>query len=189
MPLPIGSPLGKAELEELVCAARGGDQHAVQRLLIPHLKMMNGLAHRLVGAADREEVVQESIYQALRSLRRIVHADSLGTWFGQIVVRVVLKHRRKRRLLARLGLGAAPVIEVEAVASTDAPAEVLVELREIYKAIENLPERVRQTIVLRRIEGLSLRETAALMSASSASVKRWTAVAERVLLGLEANHE
>jgi len=105
----------------------------------------------------------------------------MGTWFGAVVVRTARKALRRRRLRARLGLGDPAPLDLEKMIATTAPPDVLLELRSIYQAMEALPVKLREVLVLRRIERRPLDEVAALVGASPATVKRWIDRAESAL--------
>jgi len=166
---------------QLVAAVRAREEGAEDRLIARFLPQINRMAYRLVGPGDFEDVVQETVCSALRSMRKLHHADGLPTWFGRIVTMAARKIRRRRRLLARLGFVEASPIEWQKMVSAAAPPDVVAELKVVYQAIERLPVRAQQALILRRVEGRPLDEIAALMDASLASVKRWIVSAEAML--------
>jgi len=164
----------------LVVAARAQERWAQEALFRRHAAMVNGLAYRLVGRdADLDDLVQDCFAEAWRSLGRLAEPAAFSTWLGSIVVRTAHKLIRRRRLLARLGLGAGCRIDLDELVSPTAPADVRAELRSVYTVVESLPAATRVAFVLRRIEGLSLEEIVALTGASLATVKRRIADGER----------
>jgi RNA polymerase sigma-70 factor (ECF subfamily) len=173
-----GAPLADAEL---LAAVKAGQSWAADVLIARHLRVMNRLAFRLCRPADVEDVVQESVFLALRALPKLRHADGLATWFASIVVNAARKIDRRRRLLARVGFIDASPREWDTLVSPAAPPDVVAELRATSRALERLPGREREALVLRRVERRPLDEVAAIMGASLASVKRWIAAGERAL--------
>jgi RNA polymerase sigma-70 factor (ECF subfamily) len=72
-------------------------------------------------------------------------------------------------------------VDVEALVSSTAPADVTAEIRHLYGRLTEFPSEERVALVLRRVEGLELTEIAAQMGLSLATVKRRIASAERRL--------
>jgi len=164
----------------LVVAARAQERWAQEALFRRHAAMVNGLAYRLVGRdADLDDLVQDCFAEAWRSLGRLAEPAAFSTWLGSIVVRTAHKLIRRRRLLARLGLGPGCRVDLDELIAPSAPADVRAELRSVYAVVESLPAATRVAFVLRRVEGLALEEIANLTGASLATVKRRIADGER----------
>ncbi len=164
----------------LVVAARAQERWAQEALFRRHAAMVNGLAYRLVGRdADLDDLVQDCFAEAWRSLGRLAEPAAFSTWLGSIVVRTAHKLIRRRRLLARLGLGPGCRVDLDELIAPSAPADVRAELRSVYAVVESLPAAPRVAFVLRRVEGLALEEIANLTGASLATVKRRIADGER----------
>ena len=169
----------------LVLAARDGDPRAQDALLRSHARMMFGLATRLLGRSDHEvdDLVQESMLAAVRSLARLETPQAFSSWLSAIVVRTACKVIRRRTLATRLGLRRrdAPV-DVETLVSREASPDVRAELGAIFRCLERLPTRERVALVLRRVDGHSYDEIASLMETSARSAKRWVEAAEDELV-------
>lgn len=186
--LPTRSGAGPSDAA-LVVSARAGEVWAKEALFQRHAHMAAGLAFRLLGRdEDVDDLVQESFVAALASLDQLEEPQAFGSWLCGIVVRVAYKTLRRRRLLSRLGLRRADVVDPDAIVSRDAPADVVRELREIYGKIERLPPKLRVPLLLRRVEGLPLDEVAAMIGASRATAKRRIAEAASEL-GISAVEE
>lgn len=85
-----------------------------------------------------------------------------------------------------LGLRHHEPIDLDTLISASAPQDVQVELRAIYALVETLPPTTRLALLLRRVEGLSLEEVAAMLGVSLATAKRRIAEAERQLESMTA---
>ncbi len=169
----------------LLGKVQAGEAWAAEALMRRYSRMMSGMAYRMVGPEDVEDVVQESFFQALRSLHRLQHAAHLGTWLGAVVVHTAQKELRRRRLLSRFRLSTESMPDPREFVASTAPPDVAAELSAVYRVIGTLDVKPRQALILRRVEGRTVIEIAELMRASTASVKRWLAKAERVLLERE----
>lgn len=168
--------------ESLVLAARGGDHEAKAELFRRHVRFAGDLAYRLLGRdAEVEDVVQESFVVAFDTLATLLDPRAFRGWLGAIVTRKTIGVIRKRRLLSRLGFVRAEPIQIESVVSRSAPADVVVELGAVYRALDALPAAERVVLVLRRVEQLPLEVIAERTSFSLATVKRRLQRAERLL--------
>lgn len=88
----------------------------------------------------------------------------------------------------------ARIVSIEAVAdmstlsesSSDLPADNMLISREEFRlfvqALESLPERCREVITLRKVEGLSQKETARRMGIAEDTVERQTLIGMRRLV-------
>jgi RNA polymerase sigma-70 factor (ECF subfamily) len=147
--------------------------------------MMFGLVFHLLGRDDEtDDLVQECFAQALAHLYRLSEPQAFGPWLTAIAVRTTHKTLRRRTMASRLGLRRRrEALDVEALVSKSAPPDVLVELRAVYRLIEQLSPRVRVALVLRRVEGMSQDEVAAAMGVSVSTAKRLVFEAELALEG------
>jgi len=68
---------------------------SVERELATHAQALRALARDLVGAADAEDLVQETALRALRSPPAAPHG--LGAWLATILRRLAGNHRRGNR--------------------------------------------------------------------------------------------
>jgi RNA polymerase sigma-70 factor (ECF subfamily) len=167
----------------LVLAARAGEDWAREALFRRYASMVNGLAYRIMGRDDDvDDLVQDSIVQALSSLDRLRDPQAFGGWVASIVVRTAAKTLRRRKLLRRLGLfrGQTP-IEPETLVATSTSPDVAAELRAVYGLVESLPVEQRMVLLLRRVEGLELDAIGRVMGRSLATVKRRLADAEAAM--------
>ncbi|MDB5216835.1 MAG: polymerase sigma-70 factor, subfamily [Myxococcaceae bacterium] len=129
-----------------------------------------------------DDLVQDTFIAALSSLERLDKADAFASWLSGILVRQAYKKIRRRRMLARLGLGrAAAAIDVDELLSPIASPERAAEIRALYSVVESMPADLRVPLVLHRIEGLGLEDVAAMMDISLATVKRRIAEAHATL--------
>lgn len=167
----------------LVVAARAGEDWAREALYRRHVPAVHGLAFRLLGRdADVDDLVQDAFVAAFSSLDRLNDPALFRAWVSGILVRRTSKALRRRRLLARLGLSRpSEPVDLDALVSHAAPPDVAAELRAVYGALDELPPDLRVALILRRVDGATLGEIAALTGASLATVKRRVHKAEELL--------
>jgi len=171
---------------ELVAAARDGHDWAREALFRRHAPMALGMAHRLMphdGEVDGEvdDLVQDSFVSVLQRLERLQNPQAFAAWLGSTVLHAVGKRLRRRRMLARLGLRPREVIDPDAVAAPNAPAEIAVELRRVYALVDRLPVEQRIALILRRVDEMEIPEIARCMGLSPSTVKRRLKAAEERL--------
>jgi RNA polymerase sigma-70 factor (ECF subfamily) len=164
-------------------AARAGDAWAAEALVRRHARGLNGLALRLLGRdVDVDDVVQDAFASAFATLDRLKDPQAFEAWLREILVRIVGKLIRRRRMLARLGLGRASLdIDLDALIGPGVPQDDALELRRVYALARRLPAQVRVPLLLQRVEGLGLAEIARLTGTSQATVKRRVAAGEAAL--------
>lgn len=169
---------------ELVHAAQAGDLPAFEELTRRHERQIYSLAYRMLqNPQDAEDVTQQALLSAIENLGRFRQEASFGTWLYRIATFAALKVIRKRKGLATVSLEAATepredydaVPHPEYIADWKQSPEQLVERNETQRllddALAQLDEKHRLVFVLRDVEGLSVKETAAALELSEANVK------------------
>jgi RNA polymerase sigma-70 factor (ECF subfamily) len=184
----VGEPAFDSELEAL----RAGDEAAFQSLIQRYHGPMFRLAMTYVG--DRgvaEDVVQEAWLTCLRSLDRFEERSSLKTWLFGILVNVARSRRRKEsRILPFASIfrrddsdSRRPTVDRSRFGSdgmwSDGPhswdnipeSKVLGDetLQHVKSAIEALPAKQREVILLRDVAGFDAGEVSALLGISAAN--------------------
>src|SRR5258706_10714818 len=108
---------------------------------------------------DAEDVAQEAFARAYQKFRQLRDRQRFRSWLVRMVWRMALDRRRsdRRRAARELEHGSlAPVSSVD-TGSSDERAAML------WEAIDALPEKLRQAIVLASIEGHDVSEVAVLL--------------------------
>jgi len=166
--------------EELVAAAKGGDEGAFESLFNRHQRKIFSLALRYTRVReDAEDIVQQTFQNAFVHLQRFEGKSSLSTWLTRIAINQALMLLRSRRGLREVLIGdssgdeeATPALE-PADANPDPEARFLQrEKTEILSAaMRQLGPGLRKTIELRELGELSNRDTAAHLGVSIGTVK------------------
>jgi RNA polymerase sigma-70 factor (ECF subfamily) len=166
----------------LVERARAGDLDAKRQLFQRYVSIAGGLAFRLTGSqTDLEDIVQDSFIYAFEHLEQLERPQAFRAWLSSIVTGTAIAVLRRRRLLYRFGLLRREPVRIESLVSSNAPPDVVLELRAVYAVIDKFPPAERVTLILRRFEQLSLQQIAEQMQTSLATVKRRLVRAERLL--------
>lgn len=167
---PFGTSGDRALQESdaaLVRLAVQGDAEAFQTLVQPHVLGLFHLAYALVGnRADAEDVLQEALLGAYRSLPSFAGRSSIRTWLGQILVRQAALIRRQRR--GHVSLENAQLTPAPPSAS-DPGSSVIRE--DLLQKLQQLSPEHRSVLVLREFEQLSYEEIAATLQVPRGTVE------------------
>jgi len=154
---------GKSE-RELLEAARSGDERAIEALLQRHETRVYRFGLRMCGSEeDAKEVLQETLLTAFREVHAFRGDAELSTWLYQIA-RSHCSRAMRRRAGAPDEFLPLDAPDVGAVAAEDPTPDAASHARQIGRALEvairALPENLRETLILRDVEGLSAEEAA-----------------------------
>ncbi|MBA2244857.1 MAG: sigma-70 family RNA polymerase sigma factor [Gemmatimonadetes bacterium] len=133
--------------QDLIQQAQQGDGGAIQALYRRYADRVYSVVRRLAGDdALAEDWAQEAWVRAITALPNFRGEAQFGTWLHRIAVNSALGGRRSReRRVAR-------ETPIEEIATQPEAERALLRLR-LERAIEALPERMRQILVLHDIEG------------------------------------
>ncbi len=143
------------------------------KLVMEHWPRLVQQAEQYRGRAETaEDIAQRAVINAHGQLHRLKNPERAGRWLAKFVqfagLKSVAKRARRRELLQAHGLPDR--------GHAKSPEELmLLELEDeaLDRAIDELPERWR-TVVLSRLAGLSVSETAAKLGIPEGSVKSYT---------------
>jgi len=156
---------------ELIGRAQAGEATAFQRLAEQHAARLWRCALALGKEPHwAEDLAQETLVEAWRSLARFDGRCRFSTWLYGILRHRFLKGRRHRsaaRLSAADALGQAP----STAYTPDACAEASEDALRVRRAVASLPEEHRLVVELRFFAGATLDEIAAALGCPLGTVK------------------
>jgi RNA polymerase sigma-70 factor (ECF subfamily) len=182
--------------DELLAAARGGDEEAFRRIVGPHRAELHAHCYRMLGSLHDAEDALRTLLRAWRGLPSFGGRSSLRSWLYRIATNACLDAiaRRPKRVLpidygpptagATTDFGP-PLVESvwvepypdDALGLRDgyAAPEARYEQREAVElafiaALQHLPARQRAVLILREVLGFSAREVGEALGTSVASV-------------------
>jgi RNA polymerase sigma factor (sigma-70 family) len=172
-PEAVSGLTGRAE-ESLVDGFVSGDAGAFDEVVRMHQTRVARMVHRLLGwPGDVDDVVQEVFLAAWRHRRKFRGGSSLATWLTAIAVNKCRSHER-RRVLGRFWRSWQEVRAGEAGApAEDSPLVRQETAAAVRRAVEGLPPRCREVVVLRYLEDMPVSEVAVVLgiSANAAQVR------------------
>ena len=156
--------------QALVAASLAGDSGAFDAIVERHRRTVYQVCYRFVNNhEDASDLAQETFVRAWKGLRNFKGESALSTWLYRIAVNVSLNRVSAKRL------------DVEAIeddrfvdTASDAPGDSLLRgerAAAVRRAIAQLPEKQRATLILRTYQELSHQEIADILGSSVGAVK------------------
>ncbi len=119
---------------------------------------------------DAEDLTQEVFIQVLKSMPKYNENYRLKTWILTIARNVAVDHFRRHKFISIFKEGF-----FASLVSKDKKPDELLETKEqktvVHNAISKLKPNYRAVLILRGINGFSIRETAEILNCSEAKVK------------------
>ena len=112
----------------------------------------------LGSEADALEAVDEAVYQALRTLKKLREPEHFETWLTRILLNECHRELRRRRRVA--GEDALP----------DTAGPDAYDALPLKEAVRRLPEELRAVVILRFFTGYTQSETAAALDIPQGTV-------------------
>jgi RNA polymerase sigma-70 factor (ECF subfamily) len=179
------------DTEQLLQLVADGDEAARDRLLERYRRRLRRMVAvrfdlRLAARVDPSDVVQETLAEAAAQLNRYLQERPLPfyPWLRQLAQRRLIDlHRRhvlaqRRTVIREAGVGLPDRSAVALVdrlfgqlSSPSAPLHRQERRDRVRAALAALPEKDREVLVLRILEGLPTRETAAVLGMSEVAVR------------------
>ena len=130
-----------------------------EQLVLPHLDAAFNLARWILrGRADAEDVAQEAMLRAFRFFRGF-HGGDVRAWLLQIVRNNCYTWLEKNRPM-ELTTEFDEELYPQAGANPESLAIAGDNRERLTRALEELPPRFREVLILREIQGMSYREIA-----------------------------
>jgi RNA polymerase sigma-70 factor (ECF subfamily) len=170
--------------EELLAAYATGDASAARALNQRLTPMVFAHALRMLGGdrAEAEDVAQEAMLRLWRAAPDWRAGEAkVTTWLYRVTANLCIDRLRRRR--------SGPALDQVDEPADDAPSAVEgMQAQEraaaLQAALDQLPERQRQAVILRHIEGLANPEIAQIMDIGPRAVESLTARGKRALEAL-----
>lgn len=170
--------------DALLVLFANGDRGAAQALTLRLTPRALGFAARMLGdRAEAEDVTQEAMLRLWKIAPEWRQGEAqVATWLYRVVRNLCTDRLRKKR-----GVGLDEIAEP----LDGAPSAAEVMLNEgravaLKEALSALPERQREAVILRHIDGLSNPEIAEILEITTEAVESLTARGKRSLTAMLA---
>ena len=165
----------KASDDGLIAAAVKGDTAAFGRLVARHQSAARHLAAALVGPADADDVAQEAFVRAYRALASFRPGSPFRPWLLRIVANLAGNHRRGAQRRERRTARVAALVDAGGPRPGEpGPGEQVEQAddrRRLTEALDRLPHKDREVLVIRYLLEFSEEETAAVLGCPRGTVK------------------
>lgn len=165
--------------KEIIKRAKQGDKEALSLLVNKYSERIYNLALRILrNREEAEDVLQETFITVLEKLGSFDGRSSFFTWLYRIATNASLMRLRKKKLVYQQ-ISDDPDFQesVESRVFVDWSQDPSVSLFDqetkikLDGAINKLSDIYRSVFILRDIEGLSIKETSAILNISEENVK------------------
>lgn len=153
------------------------------RHILPHERALRAwLRQKCALGIEVDDIVQET-YAILAALESVDAIRNPRSYAFQTAHSLILAHLRRSKIVS---IRSASDLELQStMAETPTPAQVAEdrdELAHVAQVLADLPPKVREVFLLRRVQGLSQRETAARLGITENSVEKRVSQGIRALL-------
>ncbi|HET9075183.1 MAG TPA: sigma-70 family RNA polymerase sigma factor [Solirubrobacteraceae bacterium] len=170
-PRPVAELLLRSQSDQRLWElATGGHPRAFTVLVQRHRGLFTVIAAGVVARSEVEDVIQEALARAWRALESGTQVDQPRAWLAAIVRRTAVEMVRSGSDTA----GAEPDADVADPRWSEDSVHDRFEVRELLRALADLPENQRRVLVAAEIDGASRAQIAAAMQVSEGSVRALT---------------
>jgi RNA polymerase sigma-70 factor (ECF subfamily) len=163
--------------EELIARFQNGDAYAFDLLVRRYKEPLLNFIYRFLGdLVESEDIVQETFFRVYKNKHYYKEVAKFSTWIYTIAGNLAKTElrRRKRRKVFSIHKETAAEKELELPdlkADPEKEVNTIVTEKLIQKAITTLPQKFRQVIVLRDIQGFSYEEISSIIKVPLGTVK------------------
>ncbi len=170
MTLPPEEPADEVLIERF----KRGETEAFDRIVARYRRDVYRISHRMTGNhEDADDVAQETFLRAYRSLPLFRGDSALRTWLFRIALNLSINAGRARagRRTEDRDLESLPVDPSHRAAEGEQRLLVEERAQRVRDAIEGLPPRQKQVVILRMYEELQFQEIAELLECPIGTAK------------------
>lgn len=167
--------------DPLIARIKQGDKHAFDQVFISHFKRLKAYAHTWIKEADDAEEIVQNVFVRIWTRREQLQTNgALNAFLYRSVYNECLNHLKHQKIRANFSLHVSQTLEKQTGNLTH---EIMAaELKKnIYLAINDLPDKCRQIFELSRFNHLKYHEIAETLNLSVKTVENQMGKALRVL--------
>lgn len=174
---------GETSDEALMVLYANGDRHAALALTQRITPRVLAYAARLLSGdrAEAEDVAQETMLRLWRVAPEWRQGETkVTTWAYRVATNLCIDRQRSRGRKRQVALDDAPEV-TDGALGAEGRLQEAGRMAALETALAELPERQRQAVVLRHLEGMTNPEIAAIMEIGVEAVESLTARGKRAL--------
>ena len=147
-------------------------QESFEQLLNPIWSQLARYCHTVTGEQEAaRDLMSETLLIAFRSFGQLRDPSAFKSYLFRIAVRVHLEWSKRAKRYTRLTDELVTHLEHHTLKDDGTSGERRLEVRELYEALETLPAKQREAVVLFEISGLTLKEIQNVQGGSLSGVK------------------
>ena len=152
------------QINDLIAAAQAGSEEALLELLRLSRPQLRRYANRQCASDDVEEAVQDALWLLYRRVGALRTIGAFSAWLFQIIRRECLRRARKRHDHVEWNERQVSTLTTDGRSDEDLRID-------LTRAISDLPQNYRETLILRDISGFSSEEAATRLGIPVAAAK------------------
>lgn len=157
----------------LVVRAQAGEGVAFELLIDTYREAMTSLARRMLhDGEDASDAVQNAVLKALRGLGAFQAGRPVLPWLLRITTNCCLDALRQRRVQCESLERHEFALSAE-VAPAGSELEASMEAQQVAAAIDRLPNRYRDIILMRHFRQMEVGEIASALDKPEGTIKSW----------------
>ena len=165
--------------EAIVRRVQNGDVNAYNLLVLRYQHKVAQIISKFVtNHADVHDIAQDAFIKAYRAINSFRGESSFYTWLYRIVVnsaKTYLESNSKRKNHIDVDSEEFQSIDAQGVLTSKESPDKIIESQElqqvILSAMKELPEELRQAIMLREVEGMSYEDIAVMLKIPVGTVR------------------
>ena len=160
---------------ELIERCLRKDNAAWEALVVRYRRKVFHIAYKFTGRhAETEDLMQEILLKVFRSLDKFNQDADFSTWLGSVSRNYCIDHYRASKREKEVLVEDLVAFELAVATSGTNPQRVLEDRDRrsfLRRGLELLPEKLREAVVLRDLQGLSYQEMAERLGLPEGTVK------------------
>lgn len=160
--------MSTAEENELIREAQGGNRRAFSTLVETHYKMMFKIAWQWCGVReDAEDIAQEASIKLAQNIGAFRFESAFSTWLYRMVINTAKDYYKAKN---RRNTRETPIYEDMQYVSAEATPEERLEHKDVLKALNGLPDQLKETVILVCWQGMSHKQAGEVLECSEGTI-------------------
>jgi RNA polymerase sigma-70 factor, ECF subfamily len=160
---------------ELIERCLRKDNTAWEALVVRYRRKVFHIAYKFTGRhAEAEDLMQEILLKVFRSLDRFNQDADFSTWLGSVARNYCIDHYRASKREKEVLVEDLVAFDLAVATSGTNPQRVLEDRDRrsfLRKGLELLPDKLREAVILRDLQGLTYQEMAERLGLPEGTVK------------------
>lgn len=163
-----GQNMIKRDDDELVSEAQSGNRQAFAGLLERHYGLMFKVAYQWCGMReDAEDIAQDASIKLAQNISGFMFESAFTTWLYRLVINCAKDYYKAKN---RRNSRETPMYEDAVYISEDLTPEQKLSHKDTLKAISDLPETLRETVVLVCWQGMTHAEASDVLDCEEGTI-------------------